>query len=485
MKNKRNMGANAALNVIRTSLALLCPLLSYYRAMHVLGVEGMGKVAFSHSIVGYFSLLAMLGVGTYAVREGARRRENTASFRSFADEILTINLIMATLSYLLLGLALLVFGKLWDYRMLILIQSLSILFTTLGIEWVNAVFEDYLFITIQSIATRLLSLVLVFLLVRSERDYYLYVWITVFADAAVCLSNQIYCRRYVRLHLTARPNIGTHARPLLILFANALTISVYMNFDVTMLGWMKNDYYVGLYDQAVKPYNGVKQLLAAVFTVAIARLTLYAGKEDFASYKRVYSRLWGSLSLLLIPTVVGLLCLAREIVLIMGGAAFLPAVPSLRILALALLFAIFGGLVTSCLNVTLSRERENLIATLLGAALNVGLNFLFIPWLAQNGAAITTVLAELFVFLFCWLRVPDRRRYLEQTEVLRALRDSLLGSLGIVAVSLAAHALLRSPLAVAAVTVLGSVAVYAALLRLLRDPFFLDAVGMLRKKLHI
>ncbi len=73
---KKKMGTNAVLNVIKTALSVLFPLITYPYAIRVLTPAGTGKVAYGSSIVNYFALLAMLGISTYATREGAKRRES-------------------------------------------------------------------------------------------------------------------------------------------------------------------------------------------------------------------------------------------------------------------------------------------------------------------------------------------------------------------------------------------------------------------------
>ena len=51
-------------------------------------------------------------------------------------------------------------------------------------------------------------------------------------------------------------------------------------------------------------------------------------------------------------------------------------------------------------------------ATLVSAAANIALNFYFIPRFAQNGAAITTVMAEFMVLLLSMYFVKDLREKL-------------------------------------------------------------------------
>ena len=52
----------------------------------------MGKYNFANSIVSYFLMIAALGINTYAVREGARIRDDRKKFSNFASQIFYIML---------------------------------------------------------------------------------------------------------------------------------------------------------------------------------------------------------------------------------------------------------------------------------------------------------------------------------------------------------------------------------------------------------
>ena len=79
MKNK-SLGINAILNAFKSALSIIFPLITYPYAFRILHASGIGKVNYSSSIVSYFSLIAALGISTYAVREGAKFRTNKSKF---------------------------------------------------------------------------------------------------------------------------------------------------------------------------------------------------------------------------------------------------------------------------------------------------------------------------------------------------------------------------------------------------------------------
>ena len=64
------------------------------------------------------------------------------------------------------------------YKTLLIILSLQIIFKTIGIEWIYSIYEDYAYITLRSIIFQIISLILLFVLVRNENSVNMYAVIT-------------------------------------------------------------------------------------------------------------------------------------------------------------------------------------------------------------------------------------------------------------------------------------------------------------------
>ena len=135
MKQK-SLGLNGILNGLRSALNLLFPLVTFPYIARVLSVKGIGIYNFSSTYVGYFVLIAGLGISTYAVREGAKYRNDRKKISNFVSQIFSINIISTLLAYAFLLISILVFDNLNKYVSCILIFSLQIFFTTIGAEWV-------------------------------------------------------------------------------------------------------------------------------------------------------------------------------------------------------------------------------------------------------------------------------------------------------------------------------------------------------------
>ena len=252
--SKKKLAKNAILNLIKTISSLIFPLITFPYISRILGVENLGAYNFSTSIISYFSLIAGLGISTYAIREGARYREDKIKLSKFSSEVFTINIIATVLSYALLIICILLFDDLKNYISIILILSVSIMFNTLGCEWIYNIYEDFKYITIRSIAFQFISLLLLFLFVKDSNDLIFYSIITVISTSGASVINILVRKKYLKIGLTFNKNLIRHLIPILLLFANSVATTIYINSDMTIIGIISGDYFTGLYSVSTKIY---------------------------------------------------------------------------------------------------------------------------------------------------------------------------------------------------------------------------------------
>ena len=113
-------------------------MITFPYASRILGAGNYGKVSFGLSIISYLSLIAALGIANYSIREGARIRNDIDSLQKFVSQIFTLNLLSTLVGYLILICLLFFWDALDSYVLLILVQSVTVLFTTLGVDWINS-----------------------------------------------------------------------------------------------------------------------------------------------------------------------------------------------------------------------------------------------------------------------------------------------------------------------------------------------------------
>ena len=485
MKKNKSLGVNAAINALRAGLSIIFPLITYPYAIRVLHAEGIGKVNFASSIVSYFSLFASLGFSNYAVREGAKVRDDKEKFSRFASEILLLNTISTAISVIGLIICAFLVPKFEPYEKLILLLGTTIVFTTFGVDWINTVYEDFLYITLRTIVTEVISMILLFCIVRSENDVYQYALLTVISQAVVCVSNFFLCRKYVTFKFHRGMHLRKHLQPTLIFLANKIATTIYVNSDTTMLGWMKGDYYVGIYAISVKVYSVIKTMLAALYLVVVPRISYNIGKDDYDSVKRTYTNMFCDVLVLLLPASVGLTCVSREIITFMVGENNTDGILTLQILSVALVGAILNGLILYCINIPTGNEKINARAAIYSTAMNVILNLFLIPIFKQNGAAATTVISEFFVLLYC-LKKDDGniKMFLSFHEAFRSLLQALCGVLTVIVTTVLIKQLDINYLLCLALIVIISVVAYGIELLLLGNTLVIDILQKIRARIH-
>jgi O-antigen/teichoic acid export membrane protein len=427
---KRNLGINAFLNMIKTSLSILFPLITYPYISRTLGVSNLGKINYTSSLIGYFSLIATLGISTYAIREGGKVRENKEKLQKLGNQLFTLNILTTLLSFVFVLVTIFFFISSKEYRILLAIQSLTIFFTTIGVDWINVIFEDYLYITIRSVIIQLISLCFIFIFVKSPEDIYTYSIMTVLASGITCVMNLVYCRKYLKLKLTSNLEINKHM---------GLAINVYVNSDVLILQWMKGPYYVGLYTIAVRIYSIIKNMLASLYSVAIPKLSNYFEEKNFILFKRTYTKMLSIIILILLPMSSLLWVLSENIIEFMGGDSFSDSAITLKILSVSLIGAIFGGILTYALNIPIGKEKINLKGSIYGIFVNITFSIILIPFLNQNGAAIATVLSEFFIVIYNLLILKEYDKYIEFKKIIISSLHGLSGCLTIICVGHIIH----------------------------------------------
>lgn len=425
---KKSLGVNAILNGLRNMLNLLFPLITFPYVSRVLSVRSIGIYNFSNSIITYFLLIASLGISVYSVREGAKYRDNKEELGKFASEVFSINIVSTIISYLLLILLTISIPKLSSVSTVIAIFSLQIAFTTLGTEWIFSIYEEYAYITLRSIFFKLISLLMMFVFVKNKNDVAMYAAITVFATVGSNVLNYIKAKRIITFNFTLDMNLKRHIKPIMIIFASNIAVLIYVNSDITLLGFFKSSYDVGLYSVSVKIYSLVKTVLSSILIVTIPRLSMLWGKEKYEEYFKVLKQIYNVLLILIVPTMIGIISMSKQIILVISGNKYVEASVSLKILSVALIFSIISWLFNECVLIPTKLEKYTFYGTFTSALLNIILNIFFIGKWGINAAATTTVVSELIGMI---LSVYFARDIVKIGELVENHLGCIVGSIAI------------------------------------------------------
>lgn len=187
----------------------------------------------------------------------------------------------------------------------------------------------------------------------------------------------------------------------------ALPVVAFQNLDHMMLKSLAGQQETGLYAAAITCSVVVQFVFLAIIDSA-RPVILDRKQRDNQAYEDSISRLYGIIFYLAAVQGIAFCLLAKPMVQILYGDAFLAAVPVLQILAFQPPLS-YLGTVRNIWILAEEKHRHLPVINLLGFAANGILNAVLIPHWGACGAAMATVLTQFFANVLVGFLLPDIR----------------------------------------------------------------------------
>lgn len=392
----KSVKVNYIFNLINTVSGLLFPLITFPYASRVMMADGIGHVNFYQSIIQYLTLLSCLGIPMYAIREIAKVRDDQALRDKTAVEILLLHTMLTILGYVGVAIIAATVAEVQVDIPLFLILSLTIFFTAIGCEWFYQGVEDFKYITIRGLVVKVISVILLFVLVRTKDDLYWYAGYTVFGVLGGNIFNFFRLRKYISFSNLNFKELHPlrHLLPALHIFALNLIISIYVQLNSIMLGFMSGDTAVGLFTAASKLSHmllGVGSALGTAMLPRMSNLIANGEKEHFVQMYRKSMRFMVGIAL---PLMIGLIVTAPILIILFAGETYQDAVITLQLISPIILAISMSNVTGIQILYPMGKVNIVILTTGIGAVVNFLLNLWLIPKYAQDGAAISTTIAE-------------------------------------------------------------------------------------------
>ncbi len=392
--SQKSLTVNALLNMIKSISSIVFPLITFPYASRILLPEGMGKVNFANNITSYFVLIATLGIYNYGIRESTKLRNDREKLSCFVKEITVLHICATIIAYLLFLTALFFVPKLLEYRNLLLLSSLSIVFSCIEISWLYVAEEEYEYITVRTIIFQIISIALLFTSVHTKDDLMNYMLLCVVSNVGASILNFIHSNKYIDWMKFQELHPIKHLKPIFVFFSAYVVTSIYTLLDSSMLGFLSSDTEIGYYSAATKINKIIITLITAITTVLVPRLSEYRMKNDIESLKKLFNKAFSFVLYLSIPATAGLILLSDDIIILLSGQNYIPALSSMIIIAPIMIMIPISSLIGGQLYPVMNKEKITLLSVLIGAIMNFCINAMLIPKLGSKGAAIGTLIAE-------------------------------------------------------------------------------------------
>lgn len=392
----QSVKVNYILNLINTGTQMLFPLITFPYVCRVIEADGIGQINFFQSIISYISLFTCLGIPMYAIREIARDRSDVVQMNRTAMEILFLHSMLTLVGYAIVAILCLTVPQIQVNIPLFLILSLTIFFTAIGCEWFYQGIEDFKYITIRGLIIKTVSVVLLFIFVKSKTDLLYYGCYTVFGVLGGNIFNFFRLRKYIHREniIFSELHITRHIKPVLKVFSFSVVTSIYLQLNTVLLGFLKNALAVGYFAAATKVMQMLLTMSACLGSVMMPRASHLIAENKEDEFNRLIQKSYDFTLAIALPMTIGLIFCAPSLITALCGVKFEHSIlPSQIIAPIILMVAIsnvFG------IQVLFPKGKINIVTLCcgIGAVADLILNLCLIPFFSYIGTSIAYLGAE-------------------------------------------------------------------------------------------
>ncbi len=472
----KSVKVNYVLNLTNIVLGIIFPLITFPYVTRILSPSGIGQVQFYSTIIEYVNLFSSLGIPLYAVRAIAKVRDDKEKRNILTAEILTLHLILSVIGYIAIGVLAFSIAKIHENIPIFCILSLSIALNTIGTQWFFQAVEDFKYITIRSLIVRIVSLILLFIMVRDGDDLLQYSIVLTCGSAGNNIFNFIRLRKYVSADVfrcKLRP--FNHVAPAFKIFLLNVTVGIYTQLSAVLLGFLQSNEAVGYYAMPQKIVTVILTIVIALSGVLLPRLSNFVGNGDSQQFKNLGDKAISFVLALTLPITVGLVLLSKPITLVLFGDTYLQSYPVLIIWAPIISIIGLSQVYGKSILYSTGHEVLMTICTLLGMLVYLVIGIPGIMKLSIYGAAIASFCAEITVTLSMMI---FGRKYHPCTILRKENLTYLFASLSMI-IPLFLCTLIKSNLFQLLIGIPIGAITFFSILIVRKDPFYLEVKNAL------
>lgn len=415
---------NLTYNIFYQVLQIILPLITAPYISRVLGSEAIGIYAYTASVGNYFVLFAMLGIANHGNRSIALNKEHLCQEKVF-NEIYTIQLFTASIS--LLFFVCFCFISKFDNKYILYFQLLHVCSAIFDVNWLFWGLEEFRITVVRNTIIKVISAACIFVFVKNQEHLSIYALIITSSSLISQLILWVNAKRHFRFKICKIDDIKGHIKPILILFIPIIAYSIYKIMDKIMLGQMTSMEQVGYYESAERFINIPIGFITAFGTVMMPRISALVSADDNGRIENYNKLSFKYFTIIIIAISFGLIGISNVLAPVFYGAEFIYSSKIISILSLSLFFITWSNIIRTQYLIPQKNDKPYVVSTIVGACINLVINFLLIPIMGSEGAAVGTVFAEGSVFFAQVILI--RKEYRVIKTILRTGRFFLYGIL--------------------------------------------------------
>ena len=380
-------------------LVILLPLITMPYVTRTLTRVGYGQYSYTYTNIQYFVLVAGLGTILYGNREiaYASKSNDKITISKIFWEIELLNAIAVFTVFAIFSIMNLTIFK---YSNLMWIQSLNIVSILFDISWLFMGLEDFKVTIIKNTIVKLLSVTLIFLLIKDIDDLLLYVLIMA---GSLLLGNLLLWPQLkgivVKIDFKQlRP--FKHLKPSLSLLLPQIALQLYMQINKTVVGIIDSPTSSGYYSSADMIVRAVLAIVTATGTVMLPHVAKAYAEKRIKKVKEMLYKSFDFISFLAIPISFGLAAIALKAAPWFLGKQYVTVGQVLMIESIVIVLDGWGNALGDQFLIPLKRNKEYTTSIFIGTIVNIINVVPLIIIFNVYGAMISYCIAEFSVFIY-------------------------------------------------------------------------------------
>lgn len=390
-------------NIAKLVISLLVSIMT----ARYLGPSNYGKISYVTSFCSFFTALCTLGINSVLVKELLDHKEEQG-------EVLGSSLAMrmvSTVACMGLNCVLIMLLNPTDKEMWLLafVQSFYLFFSVFDSinYWFQARLQAKVTAIVSTVGYSAMAIYRIYLLATGKS----LVWFAAAtsldtAVVAILLLLSYYKNGGQKFSISFKMGKSILSKSCHFIIAG-LMVSLYAQMDKVMINQMIDSTSVGYYTTAYS-ISGMWTFVIGAIIETATPIIYEAYNTNRAKFRQSLRTLYAGVIWICVLAGICMCLLAKPIVAILYGEQYFASIPLLRILVWSNLFSYLGV----AKNIWIVCENKNkylFIFSAVGAAGNIVLNLLFIPWLGSAGAAIATVLTQVITSIVVQAIIPATR----------------------------------------------------------------------------
>ncbi len=374
-----------------------------------LGVSKFGIITLSQAVLSYFIVFSDYGFNLTATREVSINQTNHNKLQEIFNVVITTKLLLS-FACIFLFFILFLFQSIRSEFLLILFTIPMLIGQILFPIWFFQGVEHMKYITYLTTISKVVFTLLVFIFINEPEDY---IYVNLLNGLGSVLSSLISIwfikkKFNLQLHFSSLKDVFFELKNGWHIMISSLSINVYTNSSIIILGFFVSPIILGYYSIAEKIMMAIRQVLS-VFSQVIYPHICKLAKDSHTEMVRFYIKFYIPFLIFIVLSCISVFIFSVEIASFFTNENIIFISRLIKIIC-------FAPIIT-CLNIPFDRTllaynliKDYSIIITIGSIISIVLSFLFSYLFQATGTAIAILCTETFIMIGLLIMLESKHK---------------------------------------------------------------------------